>query len=122
MIGSVEMCVGLYLLKGNSPLYEQVDSSCVSNSFSNSISVSNENQVMLWHFRLGHPNFLYLEKLLPHLFINKNSKFFHCEICQLAKHTQHVYPSIRYKPLHPFSIIHSDIWGPSRVKNINGAH
>ncbi|XP_040960532.1 uncharacterized protein [Gossypium hirsutum] len=26
VIGSVEMCVGLYLLKGNSPLYEQVDS------------------------------------------------------------------------------------------------
>ncbi|KAL5548712.1 hypothetical protein UlMin_003943 [Ulmus minor] len=31
---------------------------------------------MLWHFRLGHPNFVYLEKLCPHLFINKKSNFY----------------------------------------------
>lgn len=76
---------------------------------------------MLWHYRLGHPNFTYVEKLFPHLFINKKSNLYQCEICQLAKHTRHVYPSLQYKPSHPFSVIHSDIWGPSRVKNINGA-
>ncbi|KAL5543049.1 hypothetical protein UlMin_010759 [Ulmus minor] len=36
-----------------------------------------------------------------------------CEIFQLAKHTRHVYPSLPYKPSHSFSMIHSDIWGPS---------
>lgn len=76
---------------------------------------------MLWHYRLGHPNFTYVEKLFSHLFITKRSNFYQCEICQLAKHTRHVYSSQQYKPSHPFSMIHSDIWGPSGVKNINGA-
>ncbi|GAA0147742.1 hypothetical protein LIER_07368 [Lithospermum erythrorhizon] len=124
VIGSAEMCGGLYLLNGNSPLHRQVHSSCVSESVSNSsstsVSVSNENNVMLWHYRLGHPNFVYLERMLPHLFINKNSKFFHCEICQLAKHTRHVYPSIQCKPSHLFSVIHSDIRGPSRKNKLMG--
>lgn len=65
-------------------------------------------------------NFLYLEKLFPNLFNNKSLKSCYCEIYQLAKHTRHVYPSIQYTSSHPFSIIHSDIWGPSKVKNING--
>ena len=127
VIGSAEMHGGLYLLKENNLLGGHVHpSSCVSKSSSNSINlVSNpildESQVMLWHYRLGHPNFGYIEKLFPHLFINKNSKFYQCEICQIAKHTRHVYASLQYKPSHPFSVIHSDNWGPSRVKNINRA-
>ncbi|CAN1158567.1 Retrovirus-related Pol polyprotein from transposon TNT 1-94 [Linum perenne] len=76
---------------------------------------------MLWHIRLGHPSFGYLERLLPRLFQNKNSRYLQCEICQLAKHTRNVYPGSRYKPTQPFAIIHSDIWGPTRVKNISGA-
>ena len=52
--------------------------------------------------------------------MSKKSNFYQREICQLAKHTRHVYSSLPYNPSHPFSVIHSDIWGPSRVKNING--
>ena len=73
---------------------------------------------MLWHFRLGHPNFLYLEKLFPALFKNKNPTSFKCDICQLAKHTCNSYPSQPYQMSHPFSMIHSDVWGPSRVRHI----
>ena len=76
---------------------------------------------MLWHYRLDHPNFSYIEKLFPRLFINKKFRSYQCEIYQLAKHTRHVCSSLQYKPSHPFSVIHSDIWGLSRVKNINGA-
>lgn len=76
---------------------------------------------MLWHFRLGHPNFMYLAKLFPELFINKKPQFYQCEICQFAKHTRNVYPTVGYKPSKPFSLIHSDIWGPSKVKNLNDA-
>lgn len=133
VIGSAEMCGGLYLLKENNLPSRQVHpSSCVSKSGPNSVkfasnsasvfnSVSIESEVMLWHYRLGHPNLAYVEKLFPHLFINKKSKFYQCEICQLAKHTRHVYSGLQYKPSHSFSMIYSDIWGPSRVKNINGA-
>ena len=75
---------------------------------------------MLWHYRLGHPNFLYLEKLFPHLF-NKNSKVFQCEVCQLSNHICNYYPHQPYKSSHPFYLIHSDVWGPSRISNISGS-
>ena len=29
------------------------------------------DEVMFWHFCLGHPNFVYLEKMFPQLFIIK---------------------------------------------------
>ncbi|CAN1152027.1 Retrovirus-related Pol polyprotein from transposon TNT 1-94, partial [Linum perenne] len=64
---------------------------------------------------------MYLERMFPKLFINKRAKFYECEVCQLAKHTKSVYPTLGYRPTRPFSIVHSDIWGPMRVKNVNGA-
>ena len=66
---------------------------------------------MLWHYRLRHPNFLYLKNLFPHLF-NKNSKHLQCEVCQLSKHIRHSYPYQPYKSSHPFYLIHSDVWDP----------
>lgn len=38
-----------------------------------------------------------------------------------AKQTRNTYPSHAYQPSQPFSIVHSDIWGPSRTLNINGS-
>ena len=107
---TAELCGGLYLLKESTSLHPTVPSpSYVFQSIFNSMSISNENEVMLWPFRLGYPNFMYLENLFPHLFDNRNPNSYHCETCQLAKHTRHVYSSIPYTPSYPFSIIHSDI-------------
>jgi len=75
---------------------------------------------MLWHFRLGHPSFYYLRHLFPKLFLNKNPASFQCEICELAKHCRTYFPAQPYKPTKPFSVIHSDVWGPSRIKTITG--
>nr|KYP62171.1 Retrovirus-related Pol polyprotein from transposon TNT 1-94 [Cajanus cajan] len=36
-------------------------------------------------------------------------------------HTRSSYPPQPYKPSQPFSLIHSDIWGPSRVNNVTGS-
>ncbi|CAN1814477.1 Retrovirus-related Pol polyprotein from transposon TNT 1-94, partial [Linum perenne] len=119
-IGSTEVCEGLYVLRGKKPNWKKEGVTVRSANAVASSSYS-ENQVMLWHFRLGHPSFGYLEKLYPHLFANKSSKFYKCEICQYAKHTRSVYSGTHYKPSHPFAIIHSDIWGPNRVKSLNGA-
>ena len=76
---------------------------------------------MLWQHRLGHPSFPYLKQLFPSLFIDKNVNSFVCEICQFAKHTRVSYPIQPYKPSNPFTLIHSDIWGPSQVNNVAGA-
>lgn len=75
---------------------------------------------MLNHYRLGHPNFLYLEKLFPSLFINKNSKLFQSGVCQFSKHVRNSYPNLPHKKSHLYLLIHSDIWGPSQIKNITG--
>ena len=83
--------------------------------------VNNMDEVMLWHFNLGHPNFVYLEKMFPQLFINKKSRLFHCEICQFAKHKQENFPSISHLPTRPFTMIHSQVWGASRFKSLAGA-
>ena len=46
---------------------------------------------------------------------------FHCETCELEKHTS-VYFRISNKgSSHPFHLIHSDIWGPSTIPNVFGA-
>ena len=76
---------------------------------------------MLWHYRPGHPNFMYLAKMFPPLFINKNPNSFYCEICQFAKHTRANFSRIPYMPTRPFTMIHSDVWGASRIKNLTGA-
>ena len=76
---------------------------------------------MLWHFRLGHPNFSYLKCLFPSLFTNKDPRYFHCDICQLSKHTRSNYSPNPYKSSLPFSLIHGDIWGPTKSPNVTGA-
>ncbi|KAA3466546.1 Cysteine-rich RLK (RECEPTOR-like protein kinase) 8 [Gossypium australe] len=107
MIGKASLQNGLYILPSSPKPW-------VFKSFTALNTVDN---VMLWHFRLGHPSFQYLAKLFPDLFINKRPNSFSCKVCSLAKHTKSSYFPSPYKPSHPFALIHSDIWGPSRVKN-----
>lgn len=81
MIGGAKMGGGLYFFNNGSTYGRQDLQTCF-----NSISVVNDSKIMLWHYRLGHPNFQYLKLLLPKLFMNKNPSGFRCESCELAKH------------------------------------
>lgn len=72
---------------------------------------------MLWDLRLGHPSFVYIKHLFLDLFINKELTSFQCDTCQYAKHHRAIFPPHPYHPNKPFAMIHSDIWGPSRIKN-----
>ncbi|KAL5840711.1 hypothetical protein ACOSQ4_013319 [Xanthoceras sorbifolium] len=124
-IGTAKIQFGLYVIKADASKGIQghsAESKTFSlKSMSKFMSKSNkESVVMLWHYRLGHPSFLYLEKLFPDLFINKSSKDFHCDFYELSKHTRSVYHPNSYKASKPFALIHSDVWGPSRVPNITG--
>ena len=76
---------------------------------------------MLRHYRLGHPTFPYLKALFPSLFKNKDSSLLHCDFCQLATQTCVLFLARIYKPSQPFSLLHSDMWGPSRVNNLSKA-
>ncbi|CAN1305751.1 Copia protein [Linum perenne] len=103
-IGKAELSDGLYLLHGMEQEKGMVGA----------------RHIMLWHYRLGHTSFVYLERLFPHLFRNKRTLHLNCEVCQYAKHTRSTYSPASYSPTSPFSVIHSDIWGPSRVTTLNG--
>ena len=39
--------------------------------------------------------------------------------CELAKHQCSVFSTRPYKKSAPITLIHSDIWGPSRVPNLS---
>ena len=65
--------------------------------------------------------FFYLKRLFPSLFINKDVSSFQCETCQFAKNTRVSYPLRPHLPSAPFSLIHSDIWGPSRITSLTGS-
>ncbi|KAL5850211.1 hypothetical protein ACOSQ4_008224 [Xanthoceras sorbifolium] len=124
MIGNADLHSGLYLLKVESDSSKQFYSAskvCIPSSSVKFPSSNKDNDVFLWHYRLGHSNFVYLEKLLPSLFINKNPQLFECEVCRLSKQSCQIYPTQGYKQSRPFSLIHSDVWGPSRVPNVTGA-
>ena len=113
MIGNVELCFGLYLLKSDTPSIKQgskvkcVQSKSLSSCHFTSIqtsSVNKDNEILMYT-----PSFMYLENLFPKLFINKNPISFHCEVCQLSKHTCNTYSHLIYKPSSPFTLIHSDV-------------
>lgn len=114
MIGSAKLKDGLYYF------VDEDSENKKAHGYSSVSSTSVMDQVILWHNRLGHPSFAYLQKLLPQLFNDIESSKFVCEHCILAKSHKSSYPSKTYVPSKPFSLIHSDVWGPSRVKTSSG--
>ena len=56
-------------------------------------SFSSNDEIMSWHFRLGHPNFLCLQYLFLSLVGNKNASDLQCEICQIEKSHKNTYPT-----------------------------
>ena len=110
MIGNAKEFGGIYFLEDDH-LSQPTTTLCL-----NSVS----DKVMIWHYRLRHPNFYYLRYLLPNLFKNKSPSSYHCEFCELAKYHRSFFPPQKYKASKPFSLIHSDVWGPSRVSTFSG--
>lgn len=114
MIGVAREHDGLYVL----------ETSPVTSMNFNALMVESDDRLrqeklMLWHSRLGHPSYEYMKHVVPQDLFNKNSKF-QCEICELAKQARVTFPIQGYKPTKPFHLIHSDVWGPSRIPTMNG--
>ena len=83
-IGNARESEGLYFFEDGTDSRRHVQSTC--------FSISSDNNVMIWHYRLGHPNFHYLKHLFPNLFKNKSPSSFQCEVCELAKHHRSFFP------------------------------
>ena len=80
------------------------------------------DEIWLWHRRLGHASFGYLKKLFPKLFATVDDSSFKCDICELAHSHRVFFPPSMNKSFVPFMIIHSDVWGPSKISTLGGAH
>lgn len=78
-------------------------------------------EIWLWHRHLGHASFGYLKKLFPSLFAKFDISSFRCEVCELAKSHHVSFPLTLNKSPIPFMIIHSDVWGPSKVTTLGGS-
>lgn len=113
-IGSARMINGLYYFENNLP------TSKIAQVLSSLSSTSAYDQIMVWHYQLGHPSFIYLKNLLPSLFKNIDPLTFKCESCLLAKSQRTSYIPKPYQPSKPFYLFHSDVWGPSRVTTVSG--
>jgi len=81
-----------------------------------------ERQIQLWHQRLGHPNFGFLKHVLPELFSNMVHSELKCPTCIVAKsHRTSYLPSFNKSSI-PFTLVHSDVWGPSPISIVSGVH
>ena len=119
MIGLAREDNGLYLLmeaRETSSIKSQLPLSLLSESIP-----SLNKEIWLRHFRLGHPSFSTLKNMFPTLFQGINLENFHCDDCELAKHKRVSFPNNNKRMSTPFSLIHSDVWGPSNIPNISGA-
>ena len=67
------------------------------------------DEIRLWHWHLGHPNFPYLNRLFPSLFKNINMSQFNYEVCESAKHQCSIFRAHPYKKSALFTLIYSDI-------------
>ncbi|GJU46620.1 cysteine-rich receptor-like protein kinase 8 [Tanacetum coccineum] len=81
------------------------------------LSITNNN-VALWHSRLGHPSFKVLQQIKS-LSTSHNCNFHVCNVCPLAK--QNALPFLISESLATtlFDLIHVDIWGPYKHSTDN---
>ena len=94
------------LAKERSGLYHLESSQKTSNNLSLSfLSSLNKDIIWLYHLRLGHPSFRVLKVKFPHLFQGLDIYEFHCETCELAKHTRVSFPISNKSSSHPFHLI-----------------
>jgi hypothetical protein len=114
MIGKCNLRGGLYVLESEN---ESQQGNLLKGSYHTACN-TNQNQILALHRRLGHPSFNYMKKLFPEIPFNKDVNF-QCEIFILAKQPGVSYPIQSYSPSSPFTMIHSDVWGPSRISTIN---
>jgi transposase InsO family protein len=116
-IGSGRQSEGLYYLENVS---QQTHNGALAHLASDHIQDKNKKEIWLWHKRLGHPSFSYLKKLFPSLFHKCNISDFLCETCVMAKSHRAVYPLSNKKTDFPFSLVHTDVWGPAPQSTHNG--
>ena len=84
------------------------------------LSSSPLNLFLLQHRRLGHMYISTLGQLYPDPYSRINKDSLVCDACEFGKHTRSSDMSSDNRSTQPLHTIHSDVWGPSGVRSING--
>nr|KYP38632.1 hypothetical protein KK1_040107 [Cajanus cajan] len=66
--------------------------------------------IWLWHKRIGHASFGYIDKLFSNVFDQIDTLTLYCDVCELEKsHITFFFPLISNKSSFLFMIIHYDV-------------
>lgn len=91
-----------------------------SNSESPSAFVASKERSAIWHHRLGHPAPDIMAKVF-HVLGQSSSKINSlCSACQMGKSHRLPLPPTNSISHGPLQLIHSDVWGPSPSKSVDG--
>ena len=78
-------------------------------------AVSSIPSLALWHARLGHASFSWVQQLASRgLLGSVSTENFDCVSCQLGKQPALPFNSSESISTDIFDLIHSDVWGPTR--------
>ena len=117
MIGMARVHNGLYILDGKGGGFIRKQHSL---AYFSSRSASNLPAIWLHHFRLGHPSFIMLKQMFSSLFNSLDPSNFQCDECIIAKYHRVSYSISNKLASMPFHLVHSDVWGPSKIANYSG--
>ncbi|CAH9114384.1 unnamed protein product [Cuscuta europaea] len=84
---------------------------------SSSVACTAMESPSLLHQRLGHPSLNKLRRMVPQV---SNLQSLAYESCQIGKHVRTTFPKSHSHAESPFYLVHSDVWGPSRVSSVLG--
>ena len=86
------------------------------------VIVSSIPSLALWHARLGHTSSSRIQQLASRgLLGSVSTENFDCVSCQLGKQPAWSFNTSESISSDIFDLIHSDVWGPSSVSNIDGS-
>jgi hypothetical protein len=100
------------------------ESACFSSGLQNNFVVCFSEKLSsfsLWHRRLGHVSCSKLKYLVSTSKLGPiKSDDLKCISCKLAKSTILPFNKSESVSLFPFDLVHSDVWGPSRISTVSG--
>ena len=114
-IGAAKVQNGLYLLDNVQALIASKKQPAKTQAKS-----PKQSDIWLHHRCLDHLHFGSLKAMFPSLFLHVSSTDFRSEVCELAKHHRVSFPPSSIKTSASFDLIHSNVWDPSKVSNLNG--
>ena len=82
--------------------------------------LSQQNQVVLWHNRLGHPAPKVVHQVLQSCNLKFSNSEHICSSCQLAKSHRFPFVLSESRAMKPFDLVYSDLWGPSPIASVTG--